>query len=86
MRLLSVNRLFQRANVRQFSNIKQCYLELVNSNKIMYDENQYKVVKTMSKLEPNMMQYFENRNDKNSTNQQVRGLYIWGEVGTGNVL
>lgn len=54
--------------------IKEIYKDLVGREKIKYDEQQYRLVKVMTKLQQAIL---------DERNQQVRGLYIYGSVGTG---
>jgi predicted ATPase len=64
-------------------------MEEVNEERIKYDEEQYKIIKKMSKLESILDNYFRNKSENRESADSSAvpcGLYIWGEVGTGMYL
>jgi predicted ATPase len=56
------------------------YMQLVNSNKLQYDEHQYKIVKTLERVQQGIHQSVL---EESPQAMLPRGLYIYGEVGTG---
>lgn len=72
--------------------VHEGYMQLVNSNKLRYDEHQYKVVKTLERVQQGIHQCAKAEvlaRVEDTERIEVlafRGLYIHGEVGTGKTM
>ena len=65
------------------SGVYEEYTQLVNDNKLQYDEHQYKIIKTLERVQQGIHQAAELPPAEGTEVMVPRGLYIYGEVGTG---
>ena len=63
--------------------VQEEYMNLINSDKLRYDEHQYKLIKTMDRVQQAINDHVKVSDAEKKRNMRPRGLYIYGEVGTG---
>lgn len=87
--LLSLRRMKFSYNGRRrcYNAVDEKYKSLVSNNALTYDEHQYRIVKTMTKVQSNIVNFANSSIDDSSLPQESpRGLYLYGSVGSGKTL